>query len=267
MTPLPKHSRVLSVLEERAARFRERREYGSRSKSGDKLDETGTVDTSGLSDDDSIEEDSEDPRSSLEKEILEVRQVDEELLQVHGVAPGSKQDGVCRLVYYENLNGLNSRLSQNEKLEKAKQINHDLSVDIACYNEHRLNLMHKDNRNGFSQLFRGGESDVRSVAAHNRHEGTESGRVQEGGTAMLLFGELIEQFDFEESGRDESGLGRWVIMTLRGENGLTTRVISSYNPCYNKNQTSKTSYQQHRRYFLTKEHDDTCPRKRFKEDL
>ena len=226
-----KHSRVLSVLEERAARFRERREYGSRSKSGDKLDETGTVDTSGLSDDDSIEEDSEDPRSSLEKEILEVRQVDEELLQVHGVAPGSKQDGVCRLVC-ENLNGLNLRLSQNEKLEKAKQINHDLSVDIACYNEHRLNLMHKDNRSGFSQLFRGGESDVRSVAAHNRHEGKESGRVQEGGTAMLLFGELIEQFDFEDSGRDKSGLGRWVIMTLRGENGLTTRVISSYNPCY-----------------------------------
>ena len=230
-----KHSKVLSVLEARAARYRERRKYGSvggmKLGGGDTIDETGTVETAGLTDDESVEENPEDFLSPKEKELLEAGQVDEDLLKVHGIAPGSKQDGVCRLVY-ENLNGLNSRISQNDKLEKAKQINHDLSVDIACYNEHRLNLMHKDNRNGFSQLFRGGEADIRSVAAHNPHEGKESGRIQEGGTAMLLFGGLIEQFDFEESGRDESGLGRWVIMTLRGENGLTTRIISSYNPCY-----------------------------------
>jgi hypothetical protein len=53
------------------------------------------------------------------------------------------------------------------------------------WNEHRLNLMHKDNKNGFSQLFRGGEADIRSVAAHNKHEGKDVGRVQEGGTAMM----------------------------------------------------------------------------------
>ena len=192
--------------------------------------------------------------------------MDDELLQVHGVAPGSKPDGICRLVY-ENLNGLNSRMSENEKLGKARQLNHDLEVDIACYNEHRLNLSHKSNKNGFAQLFRGGESDIRSVAAHNKHEGKEGGKTQEGGTAMVLFGQLIEQYDFEESGRDETGLGRWVVMTFRGEGGLTTRVISSYNPCYNKNQASKTSYQQHRRYLLLKENDDTCPRTRFRQDL
>ena len=185
---------------------------------------------------------------------------------MHGVALGSKAEGVCRVVY-ENLNGLNSRLSENEKLEKARQINHDLEVDIACYNEHRLNLSHKDNRNGFSQLFCSRESDIRSVAAHNKHEGKECGHVQEGGTTMVLFGTLIEQFEFEESGKDESGLGRWVVMTFRGGNGLKTRVVSCYNPCYNKNFTSKTSYQQHRQYFILKENDDTCPRKRFCQDL
>ena len=84
---------------------------------------------------------------------------------------------------------------------------------------------------------------------------------------MVLFGQLIEQVDFEESGRDETGLGRWVVMTFRGKGGLTTRVVSSYNPCYNKNQASKTSYQQHRRYLLLKENDDTCPRTRFRQDL
>jgi hypothetical protein len=71
----------------------------------------------------------------------------------------------------------------------------------------------------------------------------------------------------EESGRDESGLGRWVYMTFIGEGGLVTRVVCSYNPCYNKNATSHTSYQQHRWYFINKEHDNTCPRMRFKQDL
>jgi hypothetical protein len=93
------------------------------------------------------------------------------------------------------------------------------------------------------------------------------GRVQEGGTAMLLYGTLIEQMDMEESGRDMSGLGRWVYMTFVGEGGLVTKVVCCYNPCYNKNATSRTSYQQHRRYFINKEHDDTCPRTRFKLDL
>jgi hypothetical protein len=127
--------------------------------------------------------------------------------------------------------------------------------------------MHKDNKNGFSQLFRGGEAEIRSMAVHNKHEGKEVGRVQEGGTAMMLYGPLIEQYDMDQSGRDETGLGRWVFMTFVGEGGLVTRVVCCYNSCYNKNQVSKTSYQQQRRYFINKEHDDTCPRKRFLQDL
>jgi hypothetical protein len=44
--------------------------------------------------------------------------------------------------------------------------------------------------------------------------GKEVGRVQEGGTAMLCYGTLIEQCVVEKLGRDESG--RWVVMTFRG---------------------------------------------------
>jgi len=227
----------------------------------------GTVDTDRLTDEEAVNPgDSLNFQSGVEKEVLEAAGVDEAILRVHGNAPGTKLEGVCRLIY-ENLNGLNSRPSNNGKLEKASQLNHDLEVDVACYNEHRLNLMHKDNRNGFLQLFRGGEADIRTVAAHNKHEGRELDSVQEGGTAMVLFGNLIEQFDMEESGRDESGLGRWVVMTFRGEGGRTTRIVCSYNPCYNKKQVSRTSYQQHMQYFLTKENDDTCPQTRFRADL
>ena len=65
---------------------------------------------------------------------------------------------------------------------------------VVAYSEHRLNYKHKDNRNGFSQIIRGGEAEIRSIAAHNVHENV--GRVQEGGTSMLLYGPLVYQYDF-----------------------------------------------------------------------
>ena len=72
----------------------------------------------------------------------------DEVLQVHGVAPGTKAEGVARLVY-ENVDGLANKIGGNEKLEKAKSIIDDLEADLVCYNEHKQNLMHKDNKNGF----------------------------------------------------------------------------------------------------------------------
>ena len=202
-----------------------------------------------------------------QQELESIKDVDDELLKVHGAAPGSKAEGVVRLIY-ENANGINSRLSNNDKLDKAKELIDDLEADIVAYNEHRLNLAHKQNRNGFSQLFRGDEAEIRSVAAHNVHEGRDVGRIQEGGTCMMAYGSLIEQYDFEESQKDPTGLGRWVVMAFRGSDGITTRVVCGYNPCYNKHGFhSRTSYQQHRRYFVQKEKDSTCPRTRFRQDL
>ena len=57
-------------------------------------------------------------------------------------------------VIYENPNGFNPRITRNEKLEKAKEMNDGLEADILTYSEHRLNYNHKYNRNGFLQMFR-----------------------------------------------------------------------------------------------------------------
>ena len=54
-------------------------------------------------------------------------------------------------------------------------------------------------------MFNGGKSKVRSLAANNVHENVE--RVQEGGTSLVTFGLMIEQYDFENSGKDKIGLG------------------------------------------------------------
>lgn len=127
--------------------------------------------------------------------------------------------------------------------------------------------MHMDNKNGFSQLFKGGEAEVRSVSAHNSHEGRDVGRYQEGGTAALVFGQLIEQYDFEAPGKDPSGLGSWVVLVFRGSNGIVTKVVCGYCQCKSRQKAMRSSYQQVRRYYIKKKKDLTCPRLRFQRDL
>ena len=102
----------------------------------------------------------------------------EEILQVHGYTPPKKVDGTVRLIY-ENVNGLQNRLSGNEKVERAKEIYDELEVDIVAYCEHQLNTKHKKNCNSFNQFFKGGEAAVQSVVAHNVHENI--GRTQREG--------------------------------------------------------------------------------------
>ena len=89
---------------------------------------------------------------------------------------------------------------------------------------------------------------------------------QQGGTSLLLFGHLTEQLDYDESGKDDTGLGRWSVMTLKGE-GVRTRIVCGYNPCGNGKINSGTTYQQHRRYWVMQRKDLTCPWKRFHDDL
>jgi hypothetical protein len=198
-----------------------------------------------------------------EKVRVEELGISDEVLKVYGVAPTSRGEGIIHLIY-ENANGFSNRLSNNEKVEKAKEIHDKLNVDIAAYCEHQLNMRNRHNVNGFNQLFKGGKASIQSVVAHYIHKNIS--RVQEGGTSLLLFGALTEQLAHDEPGKDETGLGRWLVMTLKGD-GVQTRVVCSYNPCYNKNPDSSTSYQQHRRYFITKKGDLTCPRTKFREDF
>jgi hypothetical protein len=147
---------------------------------------------------------------------------------------------------------------------KAKEIHDKLEVGIVAYNEHRLNMRDRRNVNGFNQLFPGGKAALQSVVVHNIHENI--GRVQEGRTSLLLFGSLTEQLNNGQPGKDESSLGRWTVMTLWGD-GVRMRVVCGYNPCYNKNTNSSTTYQQHRHFFITRRRDLTCPRTKFREDL
>ena len=90
-----------------------------------------------------------------------------------------------------------------------------MEADVVAYCEHRQNLRHKQNKNGFRQMFNGGETDIRAIAAHNTNENV--GWVQEGGTAMLEFGNLMDQFDGNGSGRDKLGLEFGILWDLQDQ--------------------------------------------------
>ncbi len=128
---------------------------------------------------------------------------------------------------------------------------------LSLIDKHHLNMRHKQNVNGFNQLFRGGEVKIRSVVAHNIHENVS--KVQEGGTCLLMFGAIIEKLEIEQPSKDESGLGRWLVMTLQRDEGRT-RIICGYNPCYTKAPDTGTTYQQHKQFLrIHKKDADTCP--------
>jgi hypothetical protein len=73
---------------------------------------------------------------------------------------------------------------------------------------------------------------------------------RKGEQGMLAFGGVIDYLDMAQSGKDESGLGRWVVMTFEGD--VRTRIVCGYNPCRNDRPNSGMVYQQQRRYWITK---------------
>ena len=145
-------------------------------------------------------------------------------------------------------------MSGNNKLYRLRELLDTLEVDVAAFNEHRINLQHKTNVNGFWKMFQGGEAELHAAVAHNAHENVA--HTQEGGVALLSFGGLINYYD--GSAKDPPG--------LRADR-MATRFVSAYNPCYNSKQNSCTSYQQQRRYWINHHQDLCCPRSKFRDDL
>jgi hypothetical protein len=85
--------------------------------------------------------------------------------------------------------------------------------------------------------------------------------------SLLMFGPITEYLNLEQSEKDPTGLGRWSVMTVMGSNGSQTRIVCGYNPCYNRNPNSSTSYQQHQQYLIMQQKDLTCMRTKFCKDL
>jgi hypothetical protein len=85
------------------------------------------------------------------------------------------------------------------------------------------------------------------------------GNSKEKGTALITYGNLIQLFDSEGSGRDNLGLGRWTYMRFIGDDKIITRVICGYPPCIIKKKDLGEVYQKHCHHLINKLKDNICP--------
>ena len=104
-----------------------------------------------------------------------------------------------------------------------------------------------------------------AIAVHNVHKWQQAGRVQEGRTGAICFGDATGYI--QKVGKDEEGLGRWSWILLRGSEGHMTRLITAYNLCKSGKANSTTSYQQQRRHFILRKQDLMCPQTLFRRHL
>ena len=85
---------------------------------------------------------------------------------------------------------------------------------------------------------------------------------QPGGTGIAVFNALSHKA--LKPGGDETGLGRWSWVRLRGTSGQVLRIVAAYRPCYSAGPLS--TYQQHIRY-LTANNCKDSPKDIFLLDL
>ena len=108
---MTQHQNVLTALEHRSLRYQTGKSYEELEEErimDEAIDETGTVPQFKTGDD-------EESRINVEEQLRkEIRQVSEYLLEIYGVPPGRKEEGITQLIY-ENFNGLQSTLSNKNK--------------------------------------------------------------------------------------------------------------------------------------------------------
>ena len=87
------------------------------------MDNTGTVSTEGRTDSEIYSF-----VGSVELlELEEIKYVVDEVMEVHGIAPGTR-------LFYDNENGIKSRLSRYKKLDKARDIVNELEANTVAFN-------------------------------------------------------------------------------------------------------------------------------------
>jgi hypothetical protein len=144
--------------------------------------------------------------------------VEEGLLQVHGTAPNSKQQGIFWIMG-KNCNGLNNKIGGNDKIAKILDIKEDLDINCLMFCKHCLNFRHKDNKNDLRQMFQR-ELACMAISAQNIHKAKFAGWTQEGGTGTICFSKATGYI--KKTGQDKEGLGRWSWILLSGMNGHNT---------------------------------------------
>ena len=191
------------------------------------------------------------------------RQEQQELNRRDGTMVGSsdlkKQDGVLRFAF-QNINGFG--LGTQTKDIQIFQFMADRDIDMMGMAEGNINWQKMGPTERLWDRTRGWFENRSLNCAHNTTEPRLSSRSQPGGVASMATNAFSTKV--EGSGKDPTGLGRWIWTHFGGKNGMKLKVFTIYRPCDSKG--VNTTFMQQLRY-LQKDQDDRNPRRALLEDL
>jgi hypothetical protein len=157
-----------------------------------------------------------------------------------------RPDGVFRLLGGQ----MNSVASVETRLRKSGnlvQLCQEFKVQGGALSEVGVNWSTFLASANLASWIRDNIPDIRTHAAHNRHEGVA--HYQPGGTATLACGELVRYT--KQKGDDFRGLGRWCSTLFYSNPAHRTRVVAAYNVGRQSPKGLKTIYQQQVRHIQT----------------
>ncbi len=135
----------------------------------------------------------------------------------------TKREGICRVVMM-NPHGLRPR-HNSPKMEKIKAFLFRHKIDLFGISESNVDWCQMNTKCTLWGRMDGWFEALKISIAHNR-EAPRLKRCQEGGMAMIATNKMA--YCVKSCGGDERKLGRWTWMTLRGNNGIKTRVVTVY---------------------------------------
>ena len=189
---------------------------------------------------------------------------DDDPIRTFGDCMKAKEVTACRIIS-SNINGFTKR--NRSAMEKSKN---KLLRDIIQHSQMDVLLTQEDNifwpktysENRPRERCKGWTRDLRVESAFNTDPREASGKHLQGGTSVYLFDEVANKSG--SKGVDQTLLGRWSWIQVKGRDDTKTRIYSVYRPC--RGAGEKSVYSQQVRGLLAKG-DLRCPQEAFWEDL
>ena len=165
-------------------------------------------------------------------------------------------------ISFININGIPAKNEdyKNMKIYEAIQEN---QIDILGMTEINRNWNMVEEESKWRERTFGWWESSNTTMGFNVNDSIAS-NYQPGGTMLISIDRPAHRII--ETGRDETGLGRWVWQKYRGKQEITLRVVTAYRPCTPSSAGPGTAHSQQERY-LDLKGDNRTPRTALLEDL
>jgi len=158
---------------------------------------------------------------------------------------GKKHQDSIRICF-QNVGGLVTTTDGDLKLTVLRHFTQQFHIDVFAFAEHNIcwDLIPKQQQ--LAERTRGWWENAHWAMGYNKREKYPIAH-QPGGTGIAVLNKLSHRA--LKPGGDQTGLGRWCWVRVRGQSGQILRIVLAYRPCYSSGPLS--TYQQQVRYLAT----------------